>query len=69
MGIGMVADFMAGGDDFSRYLFQSADVAATHEEGRFGVMIGEQFEQGGGRFAGAIVESEGQRGAFSIAVP
>ena len=69
MGIGMIADFVASRRDVTRYLIQTADVVAAHEERGLDVVLRQQFEQRRGGFAGAVVESERQRGSFSIAVP
>ncbi len=60
VGLGVVAQEMAGGVDSADYLGALAYEAADHKEGGAGVAFGEEFEERvGGTVVGAVVVGEG----------
>jgi len=60
VGVGVVADEVSGSVDAANDFGALADEAADHEEGRSGVVAGEEFEERvGGDVVGAVVVGEG----------
>ena len=58
MGVGVVADFVTGCGNLARDLWQAANIGADLKERGGRAMAGEDFEQLGCRFTGAVVEGE-----------
>ena len=68
MGIGMVADFMAGGRNAAGYRGQALHVLATHEESGRNMVTGEDLQKRRSRFTRPVVEGQSYGRAIPIPV-
>ena len=66
MRVGVIADFVSGGGDLARDFGQAANIGADLKERGGRAVAGQDFEQLRSRFAGPVVEGEGDGAARAL---